>query len=256
MPEYTATEPPSLPIRVPADFRIIAHRGASAYAPENTAAAFRLAHEMGVQEVELDAQLSTDGEVVLCHDKELTRYGHRPAVVEEMAWTELSRLDMGSWFSPYLYGGERMLRLDDLFAAYGDRFIYHVELKGAAAGLAAAVHERMNRYGLREACIITSFAYEALTAMRKIDATIPMGWLVPRVDNEVLEQARELGFFQVCPQAAHITAPEVVQARSYVQQVRAWGVAGRRDEVIAHLQRILDAGCDGTTLDWPDWLSV
>ena len=58
----------TLPIPCPQGFRIIAHRGASAYAPENTAAAFRLAHEIGVNEVETDAQLTTDGEVVLCHD--------------------------------------------------------------------------------------------------------------------------------------------------------------------------------------------
>ena len=130
----------TLPITVPSGFRIIAHRGASAYAPENTAAAFTLAHEIGVDEVETDAQLTPDGEVVLCHDRALARYGHGDAVVEETPWAKLAALDMGSWFSPHLYGGERMWRLDDLFSAYGDRFTYHVELKGAAAGLAAEAH--------------------------------------------------------------------------------------------------------------------
>ena len=63
----------TLPMPVPADFRIIAHRGASAYAPENTRAAFDLALQMGVTEVELDAQLTTDGVVALCHDETLAR---------------------------------------------------------------------------------------------------------------------------------------------------------------------------------------
>ena len=57
-----------LPIPVPPDFRIIAHRGASAYAPENTKPAFGFAQRMGISEVELDTQLSADGMVVLCHD--------------------------------------------------------------------------------------------------------------------------------------------------------------------------------------------
>ena len=58
----------NIPIRVPEAFRVIAHRGSSAYAPENSLPAFRLAREMGVGEVELDVQLAIDGVVVLCHD--------------------------------------------------------------------------------------------------------------------------------------------------------------------------------------------
>ena len=75
----------NIPIWVPEAFRVIAHRGSSAYAPENTLPAFKLAREMGVGEVELDVQLAIDGVVVLCHDLVLTRYGHGDVVVEEMA---------------------------------------------------------------------------------------------------------------------------------------------------------------------------
>jgi len=64
-----------LPISVPENFRIIAHRGASAYAPENSAAAFKLAYEMGINEFEMDTQICNDGIVILCHDKTLDRYG-------------------------------------------------------------------------------------------------------------------------------------------------------------------------------------
>ena len=71
-----------LPILALPDFRIIAHRGASAYSPENTLPAFELAARMGANEVELDAQLTSDGQVVLCHDTKLERYGHGPQVVE------------------------------------------------------------------------------------------------------------------------------------------------------------------------------
>lgn len=103
-----------LPITVKRPFRIISHRGASAYAPENTWAAFQLALKMGVIEIELDVQLSSDGEVVICHDLSLERYGHQ-GYVEAMSWPELSKLDTGSWFSPFLFHGEKPLRLHDLF---------------------------------------------------------------------------------------------------------------------------------------------
>jgi glycerophosphoryl diester phosphodiesterase len=119
-----------LPIPVPANFRIIAHRGASAYAPENTHAAFVLTQRMGVSEVELDTQLTVDGKIALCHDSTLERYGHGARVVEQMSWGELAALDLGSWLSPFLFAGERMITLDDLFVTYGDVFTYHVEIKG------------------------------------------------------------------------------------------------------------------------------
>ena len=63
-------------IRLPEHFRAIAHRGASGLAPENTLAAFALAAELGATDVELDVQLSKDGEVFLCHDDTLDRYGY------------------------------------------------------------------------------------------------------------------------------------------------------------------------------------
>ncbi len=243
----------SLPIPVPAAFRIIAHRGASAYAPENTAPAFRLAAAMGADEVELDAQLAADDEIVLCHDRDLSRYGHGARVVEEMSWPELSALDMGAWFSPYLFGGERMLRLEDLFALFGDQLTYHIEIKGAASGLPAAIHAAILRHGLAERCIVTSFSAAALGAMRAIDRNLRLGWLVREIDACALAQARDLGLFQLCPAAQSVTAQQVAQARDVTPEVRAWGLS-ERGEVLALIQRVLDAGCDGMTINWPDWV--
>src|SRR5262245_41301285 len=147
----------TLPLSVPPSFRIIAHRGASAYAPENTAPAFALAAKMGILEIELDTQLSTDGEVALCHDTTLQRYGHGQAVVEQMRWSELASLDMGAWFSPFLFRNERMMTLNHLFEQYRDSFIYHVELKGKAAALPAAVNRLIQTHALADRCFITSF---------------------------------------------------------------------------------------------------
>jgi glycerophosphoryl diester phosphodiesterase len=65
---------------------------------------------MGVRDIELDTQLSTDGQVVLCHDSTLERYGHGPRNVEQTSSAELLELDMGAWFSPYLFSDERMIR--------------------------------------------------------------------------------------------------------------------------------------------------
>ena len=248
-----------LPIVVPPAFRIIAHRGASAYAPENTRAAFDLAAQMGITEVELDAQLTTDGAIALCHDDTLARYRHGDRGVEALAWAELSGLDMGSWFSPFLFSGERMLTLDQLFAEYGDRFVYHVEIKGKAPALPGAVLDAIRRHRLADRVIVTSFSYAALLAMRGLDANLRLGWLTHTLDAGALDKARAAHLYQLCPVAATVTAAQVGAARAVVPEVRASGIQGEKvatqaAEVVALIQRVLEAGCDGMTTNWPDWV--
>lgn len=250
-----------LPIPVPPTFRIIAHRGASAYVPENTLAAFQLAYAMGVTEIETDVQITTDGMVVLCHDRTLARYGHGEQVVEEQPWASLAELDMGSWFSPYLHHDKRLLTLHDLLAAFGDKLTYHIELKGHAAvpQLAATTRRLIAEHRLQEQCIITSFAYDSLVAMHQIDSTLRLGWLVQGIDDEIVAKAKALGLFQLCPKADQVTTATVEQARSVVSEVRAWGlnsenVSTQAKAVQALIHNLLVAGCDGMTINWPDWV--
>jgi glycerophosphoryl diester phosphodiesterase len=247
-----------IPVTVPPNFRIIAHRGASSYAPENTRPAFELALRMGRPQVELDAQLSTDEQVVLCHDTTLARYGHGEQIVETLDWATLSNLDMGSWFSPYLFPQTPMLTLDGLFESFGDRLFYHLEIKGKAAGLPQAVYTRIQQAGLAASCIITSFSYDALVAMRALDDNIRMGWLIREIDAGAVEKAAALSLYQLCPLAATVTPEMVELARPTVREVRAWGLMGntptnQQAEVCALIQRVVDAGCDGMTINWPDW---
>ena len=257
----TQQVPPNLPLAVPANFRIIAHRGASAYVPENTLAAFQLAYDMGVTEIETDVQITSDGVVFLCHDQTLARYGHGDRVVEAMVWAELSTLDMGSWFSPYLHHDKRLMTLADLFTAFGNRLTYHVELKGRAkpAALAAATHRIITAHGLQDACIITSFAYDSLQAMHQVDPTLRLGWLVQTIDAETVDKAKALNLYQLCPRAGLVTPETVTQARAVVREVRAWGLLGetvgkQAAEVQALIKQVLTAGCDGMTINWPDWV--
>ena len=250
-----------LPIPAPAHFRIIAHRGASAYAPENTRPAFQLALDMGVTEVELDARLSADGVIALSHDNTLARYGHGEQTVEALSWAELAALDMGSWHSPHLFGGVPMLTLAQLFTEFGDRFTYHVELKGHTPELPAAVHQLIEQHNLYDSCIITSFMLDSLVAMRQINPQARLGWLIREIDEDAQQAARELNLFQLCPNAKNVTQDMVQQARQVVPEVRAWGVNGeavasQSRDIIALIQNVLATGCDGMTINWPDWVKA
>lgn len=249
----------TLPIPVPSTFRIIAHRGASAYVPENTLAAFQLALDMGVTEIETDVQLTTDGVAVLCHDRTLARYGHGDQVVEALAWADLANLDMGSWVSPHLHHDKRLITLDTLLTEFGTKLTYHVELKGSAPALAKATHRIITAHGLADHCFITSFAYDWLVAMHAIDPTLRLGWLVREINDDVLEKTAALGLYQLCPFAGTVTRAQADRARELVTEVRAWGLlgesaSGQAAEVQALIHNVLDAGCDGMTINWPDWV--
>lgn len=249
----------TLPIPVPPSFRIIAHRGASAYVPENTLAAFQLALDMGVTEVETDVRLTRDGVAVLCHDDTLARYGHGATSVEALRWSELRQFDMGSWFSPHLHSDKRLLTLDDLFAHFGDRLTYHVELKGKSPGLAAATLVLIIKHGLAANCFITSFMYQSLIEMNVVDPSMRLGWLVQAINDDVVEKAADLGLFQLCPRANAVTKEAVDQARTVASEVRAWGLnsdqtATQAADVQTLIRRVIDAGCDGMTINWPDWV--
>jgi glycerophosphoryl diester phosphodiesterase len=246
-----------IPMRVPKGFHIIGHRGASGYAPENTRAAFVLAKRMGITEVELDVQVSSDGFVVVCHDLTLERYGHGSLHVESSQWEELSRLDMGSWFSPFLYQGETMMLLEELLIEYGHQFLYHIELKGEESRSRPELVERVIAHtGMVQDCIVTSFSLDALARMKATNPSIKLGWLLDvlvQINRDILCQADSLGLYQLCPYAGVVSRELVTRIRGIIPEVRAWGIHGCWRDIISLMSVVVDASCDGVTIDWPDW---
>lgn len=242
---------PILPIPVPETFRIIAHRGASAYAPENTLAAFRLAERMGAKEVELDVQLTSDRKLIIIHDEKLNRYGYPDLTVKGLSLAEITALDMGAWFSPYFFRHENALSLETLLATFHDRFFYHIEIKQSSAELPPILLDCLKQYGLAHQTIITSFHYEMLQQVRALAPQQPTGWLLKAgtFTPENVEKSAVTGFFQVCPHAADVTVENVRAAHAQVREVRAFGIANLADAL-----RVIETGCDGLTINWPDWL--
>jgi glycerophosphoryl diester phosphodiesterase len=112
---------------------VLAHRGASAERPENTASAFELALEQGADGVELDVQRCASGELVVVHDVELSRLAGQPVRVAKTPWAVLKGLDVGSWFHPR-FVGTRLLQLSEALECLGPDALVNVELKGEGRG--------------------------------------------------------------------------------------------------------------------------
>lgn len=121
----------SLMIKPTDKVAVIAHRGASAYAPENTLAAFELAYEMGADWYELDCLLAKDGAVIVSHDNDVDRCTDGKGLITEMTLAELKTLDAGSWKDPK-FAGERLPTLAESLAMAKDRIGVYVEIKSVA----------------------------------------------------------------------------------------------------------------------------
>ena len=122
---------------------IIAHRGSSFLAPENTRAAASLAWQEGADAVEGDFRLSRDGQIVCIHDDTLKRTAGVDRRVSELSLDELRQLDVGSWKAPQ-FTGERIATLDEMLATVPPGKRFYVEVKcGAEIVPELARHLRM-----------------------------------------------------------------------------------------------------------------
>jgi len=243
------------PAPYPRPFRVIAHRGASAYAPENTLPAFFRALELGAREVELDVQLSRDDVLVLFHDKTLEGKTGRAGRVRDLTADELREVEVGSWFDathPEVtarYAGTRLATLDDIFRSFGAAFYYHVEIKAPEPRIPELVLGEIAAFELRERVTITSFEREQLDRVRALDADIPITWILRGDSPGDIDAAARARFDGVAVEASKLTPELVARARALGLEIRAHRV---RDD--ADMEHAIRVGSNGMTTDWPDRL--
>jgi glycerophosphoryl diester phosphodiesterase len=230
------------------DFLVIAHRGASSYAPENTLAAFDLALQMGVSHIELDVHCSRDGHLVVLHDDTVDRTTNGCGAVAEQTLATLRALDAGTWFGRQ-YAGERIPTLEEVLLRYRERLHLHTEIKGHTAHLAQRTADMVRACGMAGQVTITSFYHPWLEATRVYAPELPTGWLVSEVNDAIIAQAQVLQLTQLCPQARLVTPELVHRLHAAGLVVRAWGVAN-----VTLMRQVVDAGADGMTVNFPDQL--
>jgi glycerophosphoryl diester phosphodiesterase len=229
-------------------FMVIAHRGASSYAPENTFAAFDLAIRMGVRHIELDVEATRDGHIVVIHDDTVDRTTNGSGPVTSCSLAELQALDAGSWFGAG-FAGERIPAFDEVLGRYKGRVHIHTEIKGRSTGVSERTADLVRQHGMIDQVTITSFQKSRLEEIRAYAAELATGWLLPEVSDDVIAQARAMGVRQICPRANTVTAELVSRLHAEGFAVRAWGVA--TEDL---MRAVVRAGADGATVNFPDKL--
>ncbi|HHS97904.1 MAG TPA: glycerophosphodiester phosphodiesterase [Chloroflexi bacterium] len=232
----------------------IAHRGASAVAPQNTLAAFRRAAELGADGIELDVRLSADGVPVVIHDAVVDHTTDGTGRVADLPLAALKELDAGSWFDP-AFAGERIPTLDEVFEEIGDTLLINVELKPEKdRRIGEAVVRRVERHGLFDRVLLSSFDPFILRRVRRLTPHIPLGFLYEVAPLSRLARLLAWAMPDLRPEAVHphwrLIRREVVhRAHSRGQRVIAWTVDA--PDAMRHL---IDWGVDGIITNHPDQL--
>lgn len=266
------------------NFQVIAHRGASGHAPESTLPAYELAHEWGVDYLELDAQLTADGEVVIFHDNTLERTSNGEGHIHEHTLAELKALDTGSWFNEANpeqasedFVGLPMLTLEELFDHFGHTTRYYIETKSPHLnpGLEAALVERLEAYDMVEEgrVLVQSFAQESLLKIQALNPEIPLVQLLWYSPSEG-EGTPLVEWNDTTPAPAQMRASDFQRIAEYAVGI---GTNARHDgqDVIAadfielaqqnglpvhvytvnepsEMERLMGLGVDGLFSDYPD----
>jgi glycerophosphoryl diester phosphodiesterase len=235
---------------------VIAHRGASSEAPENTLAAFRRAAEVGAGFIETDLQFSRDAHLVAIHDETLDRTttGHGPVSAKTMQ--ELRQLDAGMWFSgdgrsggeKESFAGQRIPTIEEVLALGREHDIgVYLEMKtSAVSGAEHALVGALRASGEIVRAIVMSFDLVVLARVRRLEPLIVTGHLCEKPSPDAVQKAIDTGARQLLPRCDHVNRELIEEAHKSDLKVVTWTV---NDPILA--KTLVAAGVDGIITDFP-----
>nr|WP_229806528.1 glycerophosphodiester phosphodiesterase [Aidingimonas halophila] len=271
-------------------FQVIAHRGASGHAPEATWPAFEQAVEMEADYLEMDVQMTADGELVVFHDETIDRTTDGEGDLKDYTLEELKALDAGSWFNDEFpdyaddeYAGNEILTLDEVIERFGTDERYYLEIKSPElySDLEESLVEALEDHGLVESgsVIIQSFSDESLKTVHELNADIPLVqlvWYYPEEegDDELVEwtgvtpgpEETTDEDFQAIREYAVGVGTNLTYGEEELQVIDADFVEqAQANDLLVHvytineeegMQRLLDWGVDGIFTNFPDRLNA
>ncbi|MEU7861311.1 glycerophosphodiester phosphodiesterase family protein [Nonomuraea sp. NPDC049141] len=261
-PTASAVSPSTTtPHREASDVTAVAHRGASAYAPENTITAFQLAGKLGADSFELDVQETKDHQLVLMHDTTLSRTtdaerifpDRAPWRVGDFTLAEIRRLDAGSWFADK-YDGEPVPTLEEtLHEMNGSGLSLLLEIKEPALypGIEGRIADELRRntsWLSPGRLVVQSFSWASMRTFHRDLPEVPIGLLgTPSVAD----------LPKLAAYASHINTPYGNLSAQYVRRVHSLGMAVFAWTVDDPdiMRRLIAYGVDGIITNKPDTLT-
>jgi len=230
---------------------VFAHRGASGEAPENTMASMKKAVDAGAKAVEFDVQLSKDNRLVVIHDYRVDRTTDGKGYVMRKTLEELKKLDAGSWYGGE-YAGEKIPTLDEVVELLPGDTLLNIEIKSFMLDkrdIAKKVVETVERYGIEERVIISSFDHKLLEKVRNRSSHIKIGLLFygKLLGMKEYEGIRKLDPWSIHPSQDYLDEEYIKQLKSTGCRIYTYTVNSR--ERFKELKKL---GVDGIFSDHPD----
>lgn len=235
--------------------RLIGHRGASAYAPENTLMAFEKARDLGCRFIEFDVMLSADGEAFVFHDDTLNRTTNGRGDFGLATTEYLHSLDAGRWFSKRFRGEKIPLLQEALEWLVSSNVQANIEIKpypGTTEQTTIAVLTQLNRYWPhdRDLPLLSSFDLDALRLCRSLAPEMPLGLLFDKWQDSWLQIAQDLNCYSVHLNRRALTKARVGEIKQHDYKVCAYTVNRKRQAA-----KLFEWGVDAIFSDYPDLLS-
>ncbi len=230
--------------------KIIAHRGYSGISPENTISAFENAIDIEADMIELDVQMTSDGQVVVFHDDNLLRVTGYEGRIADYSLEELQQMDAGKWFDSD-FKGEKIPTLAEVleFVQGSDVGIY-LELKdiGDVEGFEETILNIVREYDMQDRCLMASFQYEYLRQFKELDESIQI--LFNTFSGSLmLPEEYPADYYGV--NAEVITADMAEAIHNTGAQVYVWTV-----NTPAQMQDAVAMGVDGIVTNYPGLAKV
>ncbi|KAF0127796.1 MAG: hypothetical protein FD189_1262 [Elusimicrobia bacterium] len=235
--------------------KVISHRGASGYAPENTLKAFELAARMGSRDFEFDVHRTRDGKLVVHHDYDLSHTAGAPARIADLDYAELSRLNAAAHFAadPSFQRVPLLEEVLEIAAPAADWINFEVKNDGDAyPGIEAELLAALKgRPGLFEKALVSSFDHGTLRRFRALSPDLGLGWLGHRLSEILLApavlKARAIGAASFHLALRIAFRPNVALLRKAGFAVRVYTVNLKKDAL-----RMKEIGVDGIFSNYPD----
>lgn len=216
---------------------IIAHRGASAHAPENTLLSFEKAWHYGADMIELDVHETADGHLVCIHDATIDRTTNGTGAVSSLTLNEIQKFDAGM--------GQQIPLLQDVLKFSKGKIQVNIELK--ISGVEERISNIVSNLDMINDVIISSFLHLSLSVIKEISDRIRIAILVQNEIENLPSYAHEIGAYAINPAKELTSALLITNSHEFDIKVFPWTV---NDEET--MLRLLDVGVDGLITDYPD----
>ncbi|WP_456279508.1 glycerophosphodiester phosphodiesterase [Bacillus sp. AK128] len=244
----------------------VAHRGASGHAPEHTLLSYEMGEEMNGHYIEIDLQMTKDGELIAMHDEKVDRTTDGTGVVKEMTLKEIKALDAGSWFNETYpeyakeeYVGIEVPTLREVFDQFGTDANYYIETKSPLVypGMEEELLQVLEEYkltgenGHSSQVMIQSFYPESLAKIHKMNPELPLIQLIyystpAQISDDQLRSIKEY--------AAGVGMSFLQINEEYVKKVRESGLLIHPYTVntTEDMRKAVEWGVTGLFTDFPD----